>query len=514
MTSRRLFLSYAGSLAAVPYLGRGDEGKEAPKFASDPFSLGVASGDPDHHSVVLWTRLAPSPLVPGGGMPYESVRVRWEVAEDEGFAKIVQSGTTVAAPRLGHSVHVTPEGLEADSWFYYRFHCGAATSAVGRTRTMPARDAMPNELRFVATSCQNWEQGFFTAYEQMMADAPDLVFHLGDYLYEYAAGTNGKIRRTLGPETHSLDDYRIRYSLYRTDPLLQGMHAVCPWMVTWDDHEVDNNYANDVSERKGVDPINLLVRRANAYQAYYEMMPLRESSLPSGPRMDLYRRASFGRLAELHVLDTRQYRTDQPNGDGRDPLNAAALSEKNTLLGKEQKGWLLEGLTQSQAVWDVMAQQVMMGMHGFEKADGPPYYSMDSWAGYAAERESLMRFLGERKLLNPVVLTGDVHKAWANELRVDDRKPEEALVAAEFVATSLSSGGDGSDMMKDFEKFQAYNPCIKYHNNRRGYLLCTLTPKEYRADFMMTDQVTQLGGTTRKAATYVVEAGRRGISKA
>ena len=408
MTSRRLFLAYAASIAAVPHLGRGEIGKKAPKFQRNPFSLGVASGDPDHESVVLWTRLAPEPLVPNGGMPHHAIELGWEVAEDESFTKGVRHGTTIATPQLGHSVHVTPEGLEADRWFYYRFHCGGHASAVGRTRTLPLPAANPDKLVMAVTSCQNYEQGYFTAYEQMIEDAPDLVFHLGDYIYEYAEGTNGKIRRVQGPETESLENYRQRYAIYRLDPLLQKMHAICPWFVTWDDHEVDNNYANETSERDGITAAQLLMRRANAYQAYYEMMPLRETSLPHGPHMNLYRKASFGRLAEFHILDTRQYRTDQPNKDGRDPLNADALNARNTLLGDPQRNWLYNGLLKSKGTWNVLAQQVMMGMHGHKKKDSEAVYSMDAWAGYAAERETLLKFLADRRVTNPIVLTGDV----------------------------------------------------------------------------------------------------------
>ena len=511
MTNRRLFLTYAASLAAMPYLGRGETTQAAPKFQNNPFSLGVASGDPDHESVVLWTRLAPEPLVDGGGMPAHAVDVRWELADDEAFSKNVKSGSSIATPKLGHSVHVTPEGLAADRWYFYRFHCGSHTSAVGRTRTMPLPDAKPDKLVMAVTSCQNYEQGYFTAYEQMIADAPDLVFHLGDYIYEYAEGTNGKIRKVKGPETESIEDYRQRYAIARMDPLLQKMHATCPWFLTWDDHEVDNNYANDISERTNVKAAQLLVRRANAYQVYYEMMPLRESSLPHGPNMDLYRRASFGRLAEFHILDTRQYRSDQPNKDGRDPLNDAAFNPRNTLLGDTQRQWLFNNLSKSTGTWNVLAQQVMMGMHGHAKKDSEAIYSMDAWTGYAAERESLLKFISDRKVANPIVLTGDVHRPRANELRLDDRKHDQAIVASEFIATSLSSGGDGSEKLKGIEALMAYNPGIKYNNSQRGYLRCTLTPEKYQTDFMVIDKVTSLGGKTTKHATYSVLAGNPAV---
>ena len=511
MTTRRLFLTYTASLASLPYLGRGESPGKAPKFQQNPFTLGVASGDPDHESVVLWTKIAPEPLVPGGGMLDQAVEVNWEIASDEAFSKIIQNGTTIATPQLGHSIHVTPRGLKPDSWFYYRFSIRGHVSSIGRTRTLPLPTAKADSLKIAVTSCQNFEQGLFTAYEQMKADSPDLVFHLGDYIYEYA-GNPQRLRTHLGPEISSIHDYRIRYAQYRSDPHLRGMHEACPWFVTWDDHEVDNNYADDISEQKGVSVHELLLRRANAYQAYYEMMPLRESSIPHGPRMDLYRRGSFGTLADFHILDTRQYRSDQPNRDGRDPLNKEARSSKNTLLGETQRNWLFNGLLKSSATWNILPQQVMMGMQGHlsDKEGEALKHNMDSWCGYLAEREHLMRFLQDRKVLNPIILTGDVHIHWANDLRVDDFKPEQELVATEFVTTSLSSGGNGSDAWGTIEAFKAANPCVKYHNARRGYLLCTITPEAYQTDFMTIDQVTQIGGITKKAATFVVENGRPG----
>ncbi|MDA8977308.1 PhoD-like phosphatase N-terminal domain-containing protein, partial [Akkermansiaceae bacterium] len=223
--SRRLFLAYAASLSSIPLLSRYASAAPPHVFTSDPFSFGVASGDPDHESVILWTRLAPKPLEPGGGMPKAPVEVHWEIAEDNSFKKIVQSGKVNATPELGHSVHIEPRDLKPDHWYSYRFKSGDATSPVGRTRTLPAPDASPDKLRFAVTSCQNFEAGLFTAYQQMAADKPDFVFHLGDYIYEYASGRNGKIRTHQGPEIESLDQYRIRYAQYKGDKDLQAIHA-------------------------------------------------------------------------------------------------------------------------------------------------------------------------------------------------------------------------------------------------------------------------------------------------
>jgi alkaline phosphatase D len=511
--SRRLFLAYAASLSSLPFLATRSEGADGrPGFPADPFSLGVASGDPDHNSVVLWTRLAPVPLAPDGGMPNAPVEVRWEIAEDEAMKTGVQRGTVTATPLLGHSVHVEATGLKPDHWYWYRFQSGEATSPVGRTRTLPDPMANPARLRFAFASCQHYEAGLFTAYEQMAKDELDLVFHLGDYIYE-GPGRDTGVRRHAGPKLFTLSDYRIRYSQYRADPHLHGMHARCPWFVTWDDHEVENNYAADISQRPMEDPAEFLIQRANAYQAYYEMMPLRRRSIPRGPDLPLYRKASFGRLAELFVLDTRQYRTDQPNGDRASELNEAALASGNSLLGAKQRDWLQSGLAASSGRWNVLAQQVMMAM--VDRAPGDTdRYSMDQWPGYAHERMALMQFCAERKVANPVVLTGDIHSNWVNDLRVDDRKPEMPVVATEFVGTSITSGGNGVDKPARLDTLLAENPCVRFHNQQRGYARCTVTPREWRTDYVVVEDVLRPNGKIINRASFVVEAGKPGVKPA
>lgn len=519
--SRRLFLAYGAALAALPNLAtRAHAADRKVTFASDPFSLGVASGDPDANSVTLWTRLAPKPLDPDGGMKPEMVPVTWELAEDGAMKKVVASGTAVATPQLGHSVHVEAAGLRPDRWYWYRFKAGDAVSPIGRTRTLPAPDAAPDQLKFAFASCQHYEQGLFTAYEQMAKDDLDLVFHLGDYIYEYP-GRDKLVRKHTGPaktKIKTLSDYRERHAQYRSDPLLHGMHALCPWFVTWDDHEFDNNYANDVQEeqRKGTaktDPVEFLVQRASAYQAYYEMMPLRRRSLPKGPEMLLYRKASYGRLAEFFVLDTRQYRTPQPNGDGLKPLNEEALKPTNTLLGKRQRSWLDAGLIASTATWNVLAQQVMMAMAEVSYGSRTGY-AMDQWPGAAFERMAILKFLADRKVPNPVVLTGDIHSNWVNELRIDDRKPDTPVVATEFVGTSISSGGNGPKEVKELDTFLTANPCVKFHNRERGYVRCVISPGTWTSDYVVVEDVTKPRGKVLTRASFVVEAGTPGVKKA
>lgn len=297
---------------------------ETVRFPANPFALGVASGDPWPDSVVLWTRLSTDPLGPtGAGLPVSAVLVAWEVAHDEAFTRVVRRGTVPATPEQGYAVHAEVYGLEPGRAYFYRFLAGGEVSPVGRTRTMPAMNADPERLRFAFVSCSDYQNGYFNAYGHLGREDVDLVLHLGDYIYEYGPNPRG-VRQHNGPEIVTLDDYRRRYALYKGDTQLQAAHAAAPWIVVWDDHEVENNYAADVPEERasGEAPVTreaFLARRAAAYQAYYENMPLRASSLPKGPDLQLYRRLTWGRLAQFSMLDTRQYRTDQPCGDGFKP---------------------------------------------------------------------------------------------------------------------------------------------------------------------------------------------------
>lgn len=535
--TRRAFVAGGAGFALLPLLPAFGPRHRARshRFAADPFRLGVASGDPSSDGMVLWTRLAPEPLADDGGAGAQDVEVAWEVAVDERMQKVVQKGTALASPALGHSVHVEVAGLAADRWHWFRFRAGGAESPIGRTRTLPAPDARPERLRFAFASCQHWEQGLFTAYEDMAAQDLDLVVHLGDYIYEYA-GKDGLVRKHHGKKLKTLADYRVRHAQYRSDPLLQAMHARCPWLVTWDDHEFENNYADLTSENADARPEAFARQRAAAYQAYYEAMPLRRGSLPDGARMRLFRDAAWGRLARFFVLDTRQHRSDQPNGDGKHPLNDAARDPRNTLLGAEQKRWLCDGLAASDATWNVLAQQVMMGLVGFPKPaaaalpadatkkqqaraaaqaatadDDGRRWSMDQWPGYLHERAELLRFLAARKVANPVVLTGDIHAHYVNDLRVDDHDAKAAVVATEFVGSSISSGGDGHDASGEFAELRRHNPGLRFLERRRGYVACTVTPQEWRADYRSLDVVTRPGGKGRTSATFVVDAGRPGV---
>jgi alkaline phosphatase D len=506
--SRRAFLAAAAASGGVLGACASGAGRVS-GVAEDPFRLGVASGDPSPDGFVLWTRLAPRPLEPDGGMPPAAVEVAWVLAEDDRLGRGRRTGTARALPELAHAVHVEVSGLEPARTYWYQFRVGGYESPLGRAATFPAPGALPARLRLGVASCQHFESGLFTAYEHMLREDVDLVVHLGDYIYEGKAATTG-VRRHLGPECTTLEGYRTRYGLYRGDAQLQAMHAAVPWVVTPDDHEFDNNYAGDISEEKGVSREAFRVRRAAAYQAYYEHMPLRRVSFPSGPDMRLYRRLAWGRLADLNVLDTRQYRTDQPCGDGNKPPCDEVMDPDATILGAAQRDWLFDGLGNSAAVWNVLAQQVMIARVDRKPGEGVTH-SMDQWPGYEVERRRLLRFFHERRIANPVTLAGDIHTNWANDLIADFDGLGGKTVAAEFVGTSISSGGDGQNRPKDLDLLLADNPFVRFHNAERGYLLCEATPERWTTRFRTVPFVRRPGAPLNTRATFTVEAGRAGL---
>ena len=482
-----------------------------PVFRAYPFSLGVASGDPWPDSVVLWTRLAPEPFA-GGGMPMANVEVQWEVAGDRTFRSVVRSGTAVARPELGHSVHVEAGGLSPHREYWYRFRCGGEVSQVGRTRTAPAAGAAVDRLRFGVCGCGHYETGFFTAYGHVADEAFDFIFHTGDYIYEGRgdAGRNpSNVRTHLGQEIYTLVDYRNRYAQYKSDPNLMAAHHSAPMIVTWDDHEVDNDYAGDRDERDTPSEVFLL-RRAAAYQAYFETMPLRASAMPNGPHLDLYRRLRFGNLLDLNVLDTRQYRSKQACAASTALCQNAALDPARTILGAAQEQWLFKNLAETAATWTVLGQQVPTFARDNAGTNPEARFSMDKWDGYAGGRQRLYQRLAEARTPNPIVLSGDVHTHWCADLKMDFANPKSATVGVEFTNTSATSGGDGSDVQANWERLHADNPHLTYHSNKRGYIACTATPKTMQADFRVIDRVTVAGAPAHTAATRVVQAGQPG----
>lgn len=508
MLTRRGFLtSSVVLLAGSGVLGRGL--RLTPSFPVNPFSLGVASGDPTSHGVVLWTRLAPDPLN-GGGMDPEAVRVRWEIADDERMTRIVQSGEGIADPALAHSVHVEVSGLQPGRWYWYRFHAGNASTEPARTRTMPATSERVDRLRFAFASCQYWENGYYTAYRHMAEEELDLVFHLGDYIYEGPAREN-VVRPHVGGLLTTLDQYRQRYAQYKTDPHLQAAHAAFPWIVTWDDHDVSDNYAGLISRRN--DPVEqFALRRAAAYQAYYEHQPLRRASMPHGPDALLYRDFSFGSLASFFVLDTRQYRTQQACDNGVKRVCDGIFDPNMTMMGPVQEKWLLDGFSASARTWNVIPQQVMMAPVDLEPGPGITL-STDQWSGYDVARTRLLKFFEIERTHNPIVLSGDIHNNWVNDLKADFADPSSATVATEFVGTSITSGGDGSDFPESMRAVVSENPFVRFHNDQRGYVRCEATRREFRADFRIVPYVTSEGAPIETRASFVVQDGRPGAER-
>ena len=484
-------------LAALPVAGF-TSGRRLSTVPADPFTLGVASGDPAPDGAVIWTRLAPNPLADDGlgGMPARVVDVEWEVAADEWFTRVEQRGLVAATPDEAHSVHVELTGLRPGADYFYRFRTAGYVSPAGRTRTAPEPASMAAMTMCVA-SCSNFEQGWFTAYRRMADEQPDLVVHLGDYQYEYAAGASGKVREHVGPETVTLANYRQRYAQYKTDKDLQAAHACAPWLVVFDDHELANNWADQVPEKP--EPA-FLDRRAAALRAYYENMPLRRAAMPRGIDMQLYRRVHWGGLATLHMLDTRQYRNDQPCGDEISSCVERA-DPARSLTGAEQERWLLNGFEGSKARWDVLGQQVFFSQ--VELTPGPGRgFNPDAWDGYAANRDRIVRGIVESPVRNAVVLTGDVHTHWAAEVHSRSGDLSSPVVATELVTTSISSGGDGSDSRG--EAVLGENPHLRYFSNRRGYIRTRVTPDELRADFREVPFVSRPGADVRTGASFVV----------
>lgn len=503
--SRRSFLITGSSLIAASLIRPGFS-LETGGGSGGIFGLGVASGDPAPDGFVIWTRLIRYPGEPGGGMPPDRFAVSWQVAEDEGMKRVVAKGVAQAEAVWAHSVHVEVEGLRPDRWYWYRFRAADEWSPIGRSRTLPAPDALPGHLRFAFASCQKYEMGYYTALEHMAREDLDLVVFLGDYIYE--KDDSSKAVRPHGLKTvQTLEDFRQRYAVYKADPALQEAHAAAPWIVTWDDHEVDNDYAGAVPGNPERIPVeSFLSRRAAAYRAYYEHMPLRSSARPVGPDMALYRTMDFGRLARFCVLDTRQYRSDQPAGPRDQPVSAAQEDPSRTMLGEIQRNWLANELAASPAVWNVLAQQVLMARVDFDPA--PDFIvDVDKWAGYEHERRWLLRYLRDEGVSNPVVLTGDIHSNWAIELSVDSGEDGGDPVAVEFVGTSISSGGNGDEDPDTIAALRAGNPSVKFHNNRRGYVRCVVTPDAWRTDFQTVPYIDRHGAPLVTAASFRVDNG-------
>jgi alkaline phosphatase D len=500
MFDRRRFLKTLGALGVSTGL---------PNFKVYPFDLGVASGYPTPGSVVLWTRLT------GIEAP---VPVRWEVAADEAMKSVVSSGTTTAEPQWAHSVHVDVQGLEPERWYWYRFSAAGEASPVGRTRTAPPADAADARLRFAFASCQHYEQGYFAAYRHIVADDPDLIVFLGDYIYESSWGKE-HVRSHGSPEPYTLADYRARYALYRSDPHLQAAHAACPWIVTWDDHEVDNDYADDRPE-DGMEREAFLERRAAAYRAYYEHMPLPERMRPDGPRMRIYTDLDWGTRARFAVLDCRQYRSWHacPRPGRRGGSNTLDVEQcprlaapGRSMLGRSQERWLERTLGESRARWNLVAQTTPMAQ--FDQLPGPGRRAWtDGWDGYPAARLRFLDLVSSRKIPNPVVLGGDVHSFNVSQLKLDFDDPALPAVASEFVTTSITSQAWPQERLN---QYLPDNPHMLLVDSRyRGYTRVDVSAARMQVDLRVMESVQRPDAPCSTLASFVVENGRPGPLRA
>jgi alkaline phosphatase D len=520
---RRAFLTYSSRLASLAGLAAAFPARGVTNVRTYPFSLGVASGSPRADSIVLWTRILPDPL-DASSAPMSPVAVRWEIAEDDAFRTIVDKGNATALPELAHSVHVEASGLRPGRWYWYRFMLGDAVSPVGRTRTAPAADDTPASLRFAFASCQHWDFGHYASHEHIAAAAPDLVAFLGDYIYEWGQHdlVHPSAPRRRVNESVTLAQYRARYAQYKSDSQLQAAHHAAPWIVTWDDHEVANDYANDRDERLSTD---FITRRAAAYQAFYEHMPVRLPALASGAdrfaHFRLYDRFDWGRLARFHVLDSRQYRSYQacqPLGRGGSNMIGADCAERldsaRSLLGEAQEKWLESGLASSNAKWNILAQQTLMAQAAHPALNDPDErrFWNDGWDGYPRTRERVLQQIARHKPSNPLVISGDVHTFYAAELRQDFSKPASAanpVLASEFCGTSITSN---SRPQERTQELVTLNPHIRYgRSDRRGFVLMEVTAAQATARFQAVDNVKDRHSGIETLTAFTVEDGRPGV---
>jgi len=495
-------------------------------FDTDPFTLGVASGDPDATSVVLWTRLVPAPMEADATRLDVDVDVAWQVANDPDFVTIVAEGSAIAPAALGHSVHVTPE-LPSDAWYYYRFHADGYPSPTGKTRTTPTADQqIQPQLTFACSSCQNFERGLFVGHRALAdRDDIDLMIWLGDYIYEYGPGPEEIPGRQHGTaEAQTLDQYRARYEQYKLDADLQAHHAARPWIVTWDDHEVENNYAGGLSENDD-DPEAFRGRRAAAYQAWFEHQPVRLDP-PTGPDFSIHRELTWGALVRLHILDTRQYRDPQPTDGEFVPvpgiaqtetpdiraIGPTALDPDHSMLGAAQEDWLVDGVAASTERWNILAQGLMM--HGLSILPGqrPPVTPTDTWDDYTGNRAALLTRLDEAGPENLVVLSGDFHLATAADLKTDPFDSSSKVVGAEIMAPPISSRFLAELPDAILALVLATNPQMAFLDTQRGFTVCAVTPDELTAEYFAVDPTDPASDVT-SIATAVVDAGSPGVRR-
>ena len=519
MLDRREFLRACAALgltsAAAPA-----HTQERPRFDAAPFALGVASGYPSQDGVVIWTRLIIDPTRGDGGIDPVKIRLNWEVASDEKFANVVANGLEYLVPMWAHSARIEVKGLEPNRPYWYRFLAGNEVSPVGRTRTAPAHKDVPARLRFAYASGQHYEQGYFNAYRHMLADDPELIVFLGDYIHASPAPADA-VRKHTGAEPLTLDDYRVRHALYKEDADLRAAHAAVPWILMWNDHEVQPGYAGDLPD-SNLSPELFLARRAAAYRAYYEHLPLRDRMRPNGAAMRLYVQMGWGSLARFFMLDGRQYRSPQvcPQQGHRAGGNVVDVAEcktledaQRTLLGAQQERWLEESLEMSPARWNVLAQPLLMAQFDRKSGRGRKAWT-DGWDGYPTSRKRLLAFLQNKNVRNPVVIGGGAHGFGVADLRRYFDPPQSKLVASEFSGTSVTSVLSGIGTQDRLSDLLPKNPHVKFADGRyRGYVRVELTPTQWRADLRAMQSVKDREAPCSTLATFAVADGRPGPQK-
>jgi alkaline phosphatase D len=523
-TRRRLLQGATGAslaLIAAPALLRYASAESW--RAGDPFSLGVAAGAPRPDGFVLWTRLAPEPLSSNpqtpGGMHGGDVAVAYEIATDSAMRDIVRRGEALAEQAFAYSVHLDVAGLQPGRSYFYRFMSGEAASRIGRAVTLPAPGAALDRVRFGFVSCSNYEHGYFSGYRHLADENPEFVLYLGDYIYEYIEERRPIVRRhSDGIEAATLPTYRNRYAQYRLDPDLQRLHAEVPALVTWDDHEVQDDYADKWSKFFD-DPERFLMRRAAAYGAFYEHMPVRPIvSRPEGPAMRIYDRFTFGDLIEISMIDGRQYRSREacyapPNKGGTHLETDASCPERReagrTMLGFAQESWLHSNLAHSKAQWNVIAQDVLMAQLEIKQSAVGAGFSTDDWDGYPANRTRLLKRIQDTRVSNPVIVGGDAHSFFANDLRPDFDDPAGPVVATEFVGTSISAIGPPYDLIAHA---LPDNPHIHFfESRRRGYVCVDLERAHMQVRMRVVSDAADPRAEIATLKTFAVEAGHPGV---
>jgi alkaline phosphatase D len=448
----------------------------APFFnlAKHPFYYGVASGDPTPTSIILWTKISPDQKT--------AQPILWEIATDTLLLQTVARGTALATPENNFAVSVDVEGLQPHTRYFYRFNAGNRYSETGRTQTAAAANA--THLKLAVVSCSNLQAGYFNAYGLLARrNEVDAILHLGDYIYEYEAGTYGdkKQIRTHLPthEIKTLEDYRARYAQYRLDTNLQKLHALFPFITVWDDHEIANDaYADGAQNHQPETEGDWETRKNAAVKAYYEWMPVRRTNGNA-----LYRQLSFGQIADLWLLDERLTARSKQVSSAQAPN---FLDTNRYVVGPAQFQWLKQGMQASTATWRILGNQVILSTLDFSAVLPKNPKFMDMWDGYPAERNRLFDLFENLGTRNFIVVTGDCHTSWGMDLiKKPARKPAAAdIVGMECTTPSISSANFDEYAPRFLVKIgqlriknKRRNPHIRYLDlAKHGYLLLDLTP--------------------------------------